>query len=64
MTLTITDYSVGKAEEKSQVLWIDGNIPHPMRIQGGEFSMFYFMQLGTLTENAMWTQNSSRNCFG
>jgi hypothetical protein len=38
MTLTITDYSVGKAEEKPG-MWIDGNI-HSNEIQGGEFSLY------------------------
>lgn len=38
MTLTITDYSVGNAEEKPG-MWIDGNI-HSNEIQGGEFSLY------------------------
>jgi hypothetical protein len=38
MTLTITDYSTGKAEEKPG-MWIDGNI-HSNEIQGGEFSLY------------------------
>nr|WP_075349107.1 M14 family metallopeptidase [Algoriphagus marinus] len=38
MTLTITDFSVGKSEEKPG-MWIDGNI-HSNEIQGGEFSLY------------------------
>ncbi len=38
MTLTITDFSAGKSEEKPG-MWIDGNI-HSNEIQGGEFSLY------------------------
>lgn len=38
MTLTITDFSSGKAEDKPG-MWIDGNI-HSNEIQGGEFSLY------------------------
>jgi hypothetical protein len=38
MTLTITDFSVGKAEDKP-AMWIDGNI-HSNEIQGAEFSLY------------------------
>jgi len=38
MTLTITDFSTGKSEDKPG-MWIDGNI-HSNEIQGGEFSLY------------------------
>jgi len=38
MTLTITDFSAGKAEDKP-AMWIDGNI-HSNEIQGAEFSLY------------------------
>ncbi len=38
MTLTITDFSAGKAEDKP-AMWIDGNI-HSNEVQGGEFSLY------------------------
>jgi len=37
-TMTITDFSAGKAEDKP-AMWIDGNI-HSNEIQGGEFSLY------------------------
>lgn len=38
MTLTITNFSAGKAEDKP-AMWIDGNI-HSNEIQGAEFSLY------------------------
>ena len=38
MTLTITDFSAGKAEDKP-AMWIDGNI-HSNEIQGAEFALY------------------------
>ncbi|MHA7131761.1 M14 family metallopeptidase [Algoriphagus namhaensis] len=37
-TLTVTDFSVGKADEKP-AMWIDGNI-HSNEIQGAEFALY------------------------
>jgi len=54
LTLTITDFAAGKAEEKP-AMWIDGNI-HSNEVQGGEFSLYVAWYLTEMHKDTKFIQ--------
>jgi len=59
MTLTITDFSTGKSEDKPG-MWIDGNI-HSNEIQGGEFSLYAAWYLTEMQADTEFIQELLRD---